>query len=274
MTQCSICFHRCNIPEGKTGFCKTKQNRNGTIVDRAYGKITAAALDPIEKKPLARFYPGTSILSFGSYGCALRCPFCQNWEISQQDLYDQAETVSPQQLVAKAIERKPFGNIGLAATYNEPALSPQFLKDTFKLLKETDPDMKTVVVTSGPNTIEALETYLPYTDAFNIDLKGFTEDYYKWVGGDLETTKAYIQRAAKDAHVELTMLVVPGKNDDPEDMERMAKWIAQIDPEIPLHLSRYFPRYKCEIERTPKETLYKLKDIASKYLHYVYLGNV
>lgn len=274
MTQCNVCFRQCNIPEGQLGFCKTKKCENGQIIDRGYGKITSAALDPIEKKPLARFYPGRNILSFGSYGCSLRCPFCQNWEISQQDLDNQSETVTPQMLVNKAIELKPYNNIGLAATYNETSLSPDFIRDTFSLLKETAPDMKTVMVTSGCNTLEALEEYLPYTDAFNIDLKGFTPQYYKWVGGDLETTKEYIKRAAKDAHVELTMLVVPGKNDSVEDMEKMAKWIADIDPNIPLHLSRYFPRYKCDIEITPAETLYKLKDTAGKYLNYVFLGNI
>ena len=270
--QCNVCFRRCHIPEGKLGACRTKTNENGKLIERGYGNITSAALDPIEKKPLYRFYPGSMILSFGSFGCSMRCPFCQNWQISQQDLFTESETVLPEDLVCKALELKPYGNIGLAATYNEPMLSPEFLKDTFQLAREKG--LKTVIVTSGSATMESLEQVLPYTDAFNIDLKGFTEDFYKWAGGDFETTKAFIQRAAQKAHVELTMLVIPGKNDSPQQMEEMARWIADLSPEIPLHLSRYFPRYQCEIEMTPVQTLQELKSIAEKYLQHVYLGNV
>ncbi|MCF0259551.1 MAG: AmmeMemoRadiSam system radical SAM enzyme [Erysipelotrichaceae bacterium] len=270
--QCDVCFRRCRIPEGKKGACQTKQNENGRIVDLSAGKITSAALDPIEKKPLYHFCPGKMILSFGSYGCSMRCPFCQNWEISQEDLFGRTEAVSPEWLVEKAQELKVYGNIGLAATYNEPMLNPDFLKTTFELAKEKG--LKTVIVTSGAATLESLGKVLPVTDAFNIDLKGFSEEFYKWAGGDFETVKAFIQKAACQAHVELTVLVIPGKNDSEEEMEEMAKWIAGISPDIPLHLSRYFPQYKCRIPMTPKETLYKLKAIAEKHLNYVYLGNV
>lgn len=269
---CSVCFRRCLIPEGKTGFCRTKKNVNGQLVDLSSGRITSAALDPIEKKPLARFYPGSLILSFGSYGCSLTCPFCQNWQIAQQDLYLESEQVSPEQLVAKALELKPYGNIGLAATYNEPMLNPEFLAETFKQAKAAG--LKTVIVTNGSATLETLEQVLPYTDAFNIDLKGFTPEFYHWVGGDLETVKAFIERAAQSAHVELTMLVIPQKNDSVAEMEQMAAWIAGISPDIPLHLSRYFPRWKCTIEATGIESLKMLQKTARKYLKHVYLGNV
>lgn len=241
-------------------------------MDLSAGKITSAALDPVEKKPLYRFYPGSMILSFGSYGCSMRCPFCQNWEISQQDLYGQTEEATPEWLVEKAEELKMYGNIGLAATYNEPMLNPGFLQTTFALAKEKG--LKTVIVTSGTATMESLEKVLPVTDAFNIDLKSFSDEFYKWAGGDLETVKAFIQRAARDAHVELTTLVIPGKNDGEDEMEEMAGWIASISPDIPLHITRYFPQYQSHIPMTPKETLEKLKAIAEKHLNHVYLGNI
>lgn len=270
--KCNVCFHQCDLKEGQIGFCKGRINKNGVIQARNYGKITSAALDPIEKKPLAAFYPGSLILSVGSYGCSLRCPFCQNYEISQADLDEFNEQVTPQQLVNKALELVPYGNIGLAFTYNEPMIGYEFIRDGAKLAHENG--LKTVVVTSGNATIETLEKILPYIDAFNIDLKGFTQEAYQYVGGDLETVKNFIAAAAKKAHVEVTTLVIPGKNDSQQDMERMAKWLASISDEIVLHLSRYFPRYHETIPATPIETLKSLQETARKYLKHVELGNV
>lgn len=270
--KCEVCFRQCDLEEGQEGFCKARVNQNGQITARNYGKISSAALDPIEKKPLVSFYPGSMILSVGSYGCSLRCPFCQNHEISQVDLDAKCEQVTPEQLVDKALELVPYGNIGIAFTYNEPMVGYEFIRDTAKLAHEKG--LKTVVVTSGNATVNTLEKILPYIDAFNVDLKGFTKDAYRYVGGDLETTKNFIARAAKDAHVEVTTLVVPGKNDSVEDMERMARWLSEISPDIVLHLSRYFPRYHETIPPTSVETLKKLRQTAQKCLHHVVLGNV
>lgn len=270
--RCAVCFRHCLLEEGQTGFCRVRRNEKGKNVCGNYGRITSLALDPIEKKPLKRFYPGSRILSAGSYGCNLRCPFCQNWTISQRDLWEESAYVSPRDLVDQALQLQGRGNIGIAMTYNEPSLSWEYLRDVFKLAKKSG--LKTVAVTNGSVTVPILDEFLPYTDAMNIDLKGFTEDYYHWLHGDLETVKDFIRESAAHCHVELTMLVVPGKNDNPADMERMCRWIAQIDPEIPLHLSRYFPRWKWEEAPTPLSTLERCREIAGKHLRYVYLGNV
>ena len=270
--ECDVCFHRCTLKEGQTGFCRARKNENGRIIDENYGCISSAALDPIEKKPLACFYPGSMILSVGSYGCNLRCPFCQNHEIAQQDLRNQCEKVTPQQLVDKAIELKPYGNIGIAFTYNEPMISWEFIRDTAKLAHENG--LKVVVVTNGTATVETLEKILPYVDAFNVDLKGYTQDYYDWLHGDLETVKKFIETAAKKSHVEVTTLVVPGRNDSEEEMDALASFLASVDPDIPLHITRYFPRWKEKEDPTPVATLKKLEETATKHLNRVRIGNV
>lgn len=270
--ECDVCFHRCTLKEGQTGFCRARKNENGRIIDENYGCISSAALDPIEKKPLAYFYPGSKILSVGSYGCNLRCPFCQNHEIAQQDLRNQCEKVTPQQLVDKAIELKPYGNIGIAFTYNEPMISWEFIRDTAKLAHENG--LKVVVVTNGTATVETLEKILPYVDAFNVDLKGYTQDYYDWLHGDLETVKKFIETAAKKSHVEVTTLVVPGRNDSEEEMDALASFLASVDPDIPLHITRYFPRWKEKEDPTPVATLKKLEETATKHLNRVRIGNV
>lgn len=270
--ECDVCFHRCTLKEGQTGFCRARKNENGRIIDENYGCISSATLDPIEKKPLAYFYPGSKILSVGSYGCNLRCPFCQNHEIAQQDLRNQCEKVTPQQLVDKAIELKPYGNIGIAFTYNEPMISWEFIRDTAKLAHENG--LKVVVVTNGTATVETLEKILPYVDAFNVDLKGYTQDYYDWLHGDLETVKKFIETAAKKSHVEVTTLVVPGRNDSEEEMDALASFMASVDPDIPLHITRYFPRWKEKEDPTPVATLKKLEETATKHLNRVRIGNV
>lgn len=269
---CTLCPHRCDIPEGKTGRCRARSNQNGVIVCSNYGKLTALALDPIEKKPLARFYPGSRILSVGSYGCNLRCPFCQNSEIAMANASIPTVTASPEQLVRQAEELIPQGNIGLAFTYNEPLISYEYVLDCAKLAREHG--LKTVLVTNGTICKEPLLKLLPYLDAMNIDLKGFTQQYYDMVGGDLETVKETISLAAKHCHVEVTTLVIPGENDRTEEMEALASWLASVDPNIPLHISRFFPQYKM-LDRPPTsvETIYRLRDVAAKHLRYVYTGN-
>lgn len=276
-TICQVCMHHCALEPGQTGLCRARKNEGGEIVCENYGRITSMALDPIEKKPLYDFQPGSMILSVGSFGCNLRCPFCQNHEISMADR-EAFETgqVSPQQLADTALiwrKQKKAGNIGIAYTYNEPLVGWEFVRDTARLVREYG--MVNVLVTNGTAAPEVLEELLPWIDAMNIDLKGFRGEYYRKLGGDLETVKAFIAGAAESCHVELTTLVVPGENDSPEDMEAQAKWIAGLSPSIPLHITRFFPRYHMQDrEATEVELLYRLAGIAGRYLEKVYVGNV
>jgi pyruvate formate lyase activating enzyme len=231
------------------------------------------ALDPIEKKPLARFMPGARILSVGSYGCNLRCPFCQNCSISMASEHS-AKTVfvSPEGLVTKALELVPRGNIGIAYTYNEPLISYEYVMDCARLAHENH--LKNVVVTNGYICEKPLSELLPFIDAMNIDLKGYTGSYYKKLHGDLETVKQTICRASKSCHVEVATLIVQGENDSPAEMEELSAWLSLIDEEIPLHITRFFPMYKYS-GRSPTnvETVYSLARIAGKNLKYVYTGN-
>ncbi|MBR2742256.1 MAG: AmmeMemoRadiSam system radical SAM enzyme [Clostridia bacterium] len=285
MARCSVCFHHCNISEGKKGLCGARICVNGNVVSENYGRITALALDPIEKKPLRRFFPGSMILSVGSYGCNLRCPFCQNHEISWSKeamrMSEKAQKITPEELVYAAKRAKSRGNIGLAFTYNEPLVGWEFVRDTAAMAHEAG--LINVMVTNGTAEPQILEALLPYIDAMNIDLKGFTEHYYKSVlGGDLDTVKAFITRAVKECHVELTTLIVPGENDSPKEMRALTEWVAglrdakgnTIGRSIPLHVSRFFPRF-CMTDRpaTDIERVYRLADAAREKLDYVYTGN-
>lgn len=269
---CILCPHHCDLLEGQTGFCNARTNRNGAIICNNYGKLTSLALDPIEKKPLARFFPGSMILSVGSYGCNLRCQFCQNYEISMADESTPTTYVSPEQLIQKAQELVSQGNIGIAFTYNEPLVGYEYVLDCSMLAHEQG--LKTVVVTNGTICGKSLVELLPYIDAMNIDLKGFTQEFYNAIKGDLQTVKATIALAAKACHVEVTTLIIPGENDSEQEMEALSEWLASISSEIPLHISRFFPKYKMQGKApTPLETIFRLKEIAEKYLTYVYVGN-
>ena len=271
--ECAVCKHHCRLTEGQLGRCRARKNEEGRIVCANYGKITGLMPDPIEKKPLRRFFPGSRILSVGSFGCNLSCPFCQNHEISMAGPEEfQPKEMPPENLAALAKSWEDHGNIGVAYTYNEPLVGYEFVRDTARLVRKLG--MKNVLVTNGSASLWVLEELLPYIDAMNIDLKGFTEGYYRKLGGDLETVKNFIRRAAQGCHVELTTLIVPGENDSEARMEQEARWIASISPEIPLHVTRFFPQYRMENRRaTEVSVVYRLRDIAGKYLKYVYTGN-
>ena len=272
-TRCELCFHHCELDEGQAGLCRGRGCRDGRIVPLNYGKLTSLALDPIEKKPLRRFRPGSLVLSVGSFGCNLRCPFCQNHEISMAgDGKIQTVELSPEQLAAKAAEFVPQGNIGVAYTYNEPLIGYEYVRDCAALVRERG--LVNVLVTNG--TVEEVpwRELLPFIDAANIDLKGFTASWYGQLGGDLDTVKRSIALAAERCHVEVTTLLVPGENDSVEEVIELARWLAGVDPNIPLHISRFFPRYRM-VDRppTPVERVYRLADEARAYLTYVYTGN-
>jgi len=285
MATCQVCFRHCNIPEGALGFCGARSCRDGQVIAANYGRVTSLALDPVEKKPLARFHPGSYIVSAGSYGCNLRCPFCQNHEISWSDearrLARTAEYIPPEELVSIAVQTKSRGNIGVAFTYNEPLIGWEYILDTAKLVREAG--MLNVLVTNGTASPEVLDSLAPYIDAMNIDLKGFTDHYYNEVlGGDRAMTMAFISEAVKHCHVELTTLIVPGENDSEDEMRRMCEWIASltdangsiIGKEIPLHISRFFPRFNMtDRKATDVGLIYRHAGTAREYLRYVYTGN-
>ena len=270
---CGVCPHACRLAEGRIGFCGARSNRGGKIVCDSYGRVTSIALDPVEKKPLRRFHPGGRILSVGSYGCNLRCPFCQNHDISMARRADVPKAyLAPELLAEKALELKSRGNIGLAFTYNEPLIGPEYVLDCAKLNRKNG--LVNAVVTNGYVTEETLRGLLPFLDAMNIDLKGFTPEFYRRIGGGLDEVKRTIALAAEACHVEVTTLVIPGENDSPEEMERLSAWLAGVDPGIPLHVSRFFPRYKmADRGPTPVETVYSLAAVARRNLRYVYEGN-
>ncbi len=277
-TICETCMHHCSLEPGQRGRCRARKNDGGVIVCENYGRVTSLALDPIEKKPLYRFMPGSRILSVGSYGCNLQCPFCQNHEISMADREEaRAEYLSPEELADMARQYAKAGSIGVAFTYNEPLVGWEYVRDAARLVKKAG--LKTVLVTNGTASPGVLEELLPLTDAMNIDLKGFTEAYYERLGGDLETVKCFIRRAARDCHVELTTLIVPGENDSASEMEAQATWIAAVESrqgpgEIPLHVTRFFPRYRMtDREATEVGQVYRLAETARKYLKYVFVGN-
>ncbi|NLO41298.1 MAG: AmmeMemoRadiSam system radical SAM enzyme [Ruminiclostridium sp.] len=272
--ECGICPHHCSLEEGQRGLCRARMNISGTVTCENYGKLTAMALDPIEKKPLYHFYPGSKILSVGSYGCNLRCVFCQNSEISMASSEKiHTDQVMPEKLVDYALKTRNRGNIGIAYTYNEPLVSYEFVRDCAALAREKG--LKNVVVTNGYICSEPLVELLPFLDAMNIDLKAFTEEFYHKMRGDLETVKASITLAAKECHVEVTTLIIPGENDSEDEMEKLSSWLASINPEIPYHISRFFPRFEMQDRGpTPLDTIYRLADVARKHLKYVYEGNV
>lgn len=268
--KCLLCPHACIIPRDKSGRCLARRNKDGELYAESFGRITSVALDPIEKKPLHHFFPGSKILSLGSYGCNFHCAFCQNHEISMRAA--EFRSMEPSDVAALSLDLRSQGNIGVAYTYNEPLISFEFVQECATLLHRQG--QKNVLVTNGFINPEPLLALLPLIDAMNIDLKSFSPLFYQELGGNPETVKATIAAAAKACHVEVTTLVVPGKNDTVQEMEALAAWLGQIDRTITLHLSRFFPRYQMtDLPATPLETLHTLAQTAKKHLQNVHLGN-
>lgn len=270
---CQICWRHCTLEEGQTGFCQARSNQNGRILCSNYGSITALALDPVEKKPLTRFMPGSMVLSVGSYGCNYACAFCQNAAISQARGQDVAhKAMMPQELVQLAYAYQAKGNIGLAYTYNEPLIGYEFVRDCAMQIRSAG--MKNIVVTNGSVSTAVLAEMLPYIDAMNIDLKAFHEGFYQNIGGDLHDVKRFIEMAVRKCHVEITALIIPGKNDSEEEMQRLSLYLSQLNPEIPLYVSRFFPRYRMQDRKAaPAAWIYHLAEVARQHLRYVYPGN-
>lgn len=273
--KCTLCPHLCVLADGKQGICRVRCNEGGALVTDVFGKACALRFDPIEKKPLYHFYPGSMILSVGTVGCNLRCKFCQNWEISQTcaEDYPYLKPVSAEEIIRMSDQRTD--NSGIAYTYNEPTVFFEYMTDIARKAKLQG--LNNVVVTNGYINTAPLAEMLDYMDAFNVDLKAFTDDFYKRVtGGRLQPVKDTILMIRRhDKHLELTHLVITGLNDDTAQFEEMVKWIGgELGPDTPLHLSRYFPNFEMDNQATPLPRLLELFEIATHYLHFVYLGNV
>jgi len=270
--QCTLCPHLCKIVNGKRGICGVRKNTGDNIELLTYGVISGHSLDPVEKKPLYHFFPGFNILSIGSYGCNMRCDFCQNYHISQRSADSFSPDTDPDKLVTEALNSPK--NIGLAFTYNEPVIWFEFIMDTAVRIKEKG--MHTVMVSNGFVNRNPLNDLLELIDAFNIDLKAFNDSFYtKLTGAKLEPVKESLKQISKAGkHLEITTLIIPGRNDSEKEMDLEAEWISgELGNETPLHLSRYFPMFKRDDPVTPESTLARLYDAASKHLKYVYVGN-
>ena len=272
---CSTCPRRCRLVGGAVGFCRARKAEGGRVVAANYGKITSLALDPIEKKPIAFFHPGENVLSVGSYGCNLRCPFCQNDSISQLGEGGVSfRTATPAELADLALKvRRESGNLGLAYTYNEPLVGWEFVRDCAREVRTRG--MLNVLVSNGCAESSVIEELAPLVDAANIDLKGPSQEYYDWVGGDFAAVCRTIRTLhAAGCHVEVTTLVVPGRNDREEDIDAIAAFVASVSSDIPLHVTRFFPRFQMsDSAPTPVAAVRRLADVARRRLSRVLVGN-
>lgn len=271
---CLLCPKDCIIRPGKKGYCRVRTNEGGTLYALNYGECSACSVDPTEKKPLYHFFPGSALLSLGTVGCNFGCGFCQNWHISHADA--PTTYLSPEEAVDLALKAKAKSDkcIGIAYTYSEPLVWYEYVLDTAKLAREKG--LYNVLVTNGYVNHDPLVELLPFVDAMNIDVKGFSDEFYRRVcAGKLDPVLETVKSAhGAGCHVEVTTLLVPGMNDDPADIDRLVDWLSGIDPEIPLHFSRYFPNYKFSLAPTPESTLVDARRRALRKLKYVYLGNV
>jgi len=269
--RCLLCPHNCLIDDGKRGICGVRVNKEGILYSEIYNRITSLALDPVEKKPLYRYHSGEYILSLGTRGCNFKCPWCQNWRISQ-DMNGPNETITAEEAVLKA---KETGSFGIAYTYNEPLIWFEFVLECCQ--KAAAAGLKNVFVTNGYINEGPRDEIFPYIDAMNVDIKSIENDFYKrYCGGEIGPVLENVKAAKKRGiHIELTNLVIPGLNDSIENFRKLADWIAvNAGEDTPLHFSRYFPNYKTSIPPTPAVTLDKAKEIAGERLKYVYLGNI
>jgi len=275
--QCNLCAHRCKINEGKKGICLVRENRDGILYTLVYGRTISQAIDPIEKKPLFNFYPGTTAYSIATVGCNFKCQFCQNWEISQM-VRDKhlimGNEASPESIVENA---KRYGSKSIAYTYTEPTIFFEYAYDTAKLAHEAD--IKNVFVTNGYMTEEALKEINPYLDAANVDLKSFSDDFYrKLCGARLQPVLDTLKLMKKlGIWVEVTTLIIPSLNDSPDELRKIAKFIVnELGDDTPWHISRFYPSYNLKDKPpTPIDTIHKAREIGlNEGLKYVYEGNV
>ncbi|MFW5819834.1 MAG: AmmeMemoRadiSam system radical SAM enzyme [Bacteroidota bacterium] len=272
---CFLCPHNCKISEGEYGICRVRKNEGGRLIAKVYGKLIARHTDPIEKKPLYHFFPGKNILSVGTVGCNLKCFFCQNCDISQAgaEQYDHIPDTSPDELIRLASIDE--GNIGIAYTYNEPSINFEYIADSAN--KARKKNLRNVMVSNGFISMNALKELIPLIDAFNIDLKAFSNEFYrKYTKSEIKNVKeSLIEVGQSPSHLEITFLIIPGLNDNEEEFKEMLRWIdSNFGENQVLHLSRYFPGYRSDIPPTPVSTLKFFREMALEKLNYVFLGNV
>lgn len=269
--QCQLCPHRCELKDQGKGICGARQNQHGKLISLSYGQVAAIQLDPIEKKPLYHFYPGKNIVSVGSFGCNLHCSYCQNWTLSRG--HQGRWQLKPEELIKLIDEQfSDQENIGLAFTYNEPLIGFEYLLESSKLAKKAGHQV--VLISNGYINTSCLSQLLPYIDAMNIDLKSFNEGFYhNYCQGSLAPVLENIKLVSGELFLEVTTLLIPGENDSLQEIEELASWLSNVDKEIPLHLSRYFPSYRLERPPTDLAVMAEAGRVAKKHLSYVYLGN-
>jgi len=266
---CQLCPFHCRLSPDKKGICKSRFNREGELVTDNYGELVTLAVDPIEKKPLYHFHPSKDILSTGPNSCNFKCQHCQNWSISQKRT--RTFFVPPETLVETALN---YHSIGVAFTYTEPLMWFEYIMDVAPLLRAEN--LKVVLVTNGYIDPEPLEELIPLVDAANVDLKSMNPDFYRKIcKGKLEPVLENIKRLAESkVHLELTNLIIPGKNDSESELKELVDFIAGLSDMIPVHFSAYYPNYKMEVEATPPDILFKVREMARMRLKYVFLGNI
>jgi pyruvate formate lyase activating enzyme len=268
--KCQLCPHQCLLKPGQAGICRVRHNEDGTLYAANYGRVSSMNIDPIEKKPLYHFYPGSNILSVGTFGCNLSCPFCQNYSIAHGT--PKTYSIEPGDLCRLALEHRE-SSIGVAFTYNEPLIWYEYVIRAAQKIKEAG--LKVVLVSNAFVQPEPLKELLPFVDAVNFDVKAFNNEFYrKTCRGSLDIVKNNVELAVQKIHVEITNLLIPGDNDHPDEIASLAKWIAALNRAVPLHFSRYFPAYRFSKQSTAPGILEKARSIALQYLHYVYLGNI
>jgi pyruvate formate lyase activating enzyme len=273
--RCNLCPRGCVISDGGTGFCRARQNINGTLYSINYGKIVSMNIDPIEKKPFFHVLPGSKSFSIASAGCNLRCEYCQNWQISQRSPNDvEYEYFKPEQIVDMALKS---GSKSIAYTYSEPISFYEYVVDTSKLAKKKG--LKNIVVTNGFINKEPLEYMLKYVDGVRVDLKGFNEDFYvKYTSGKLGPVLETLKTIKKSGRwLEIINLIVPGANDNDEDVQKLCKWVKEnLGDDVPVHFTRFYPNYKMsDTPPTPESTVIRAREIALKSgLKYAYTGNI
>jgi pyruvate formate lyase activating enzyme len=273
---CELCPRLCKLKEGQRGFCFVRQNTGGGMVLTTYGRSSGFCVDPIEKKPLNHFYPGTGVLSFGTAGCNLACRFCQNWSISKSRAHDTLADAASPEAIARAADST--GSRSVAFTYNDPVIFLEYAVDVAAACHELG--IATVAVTAGEILPAPREEFFSHMDAANIDLKAFTEDFYKRLcGGELQPVLDTLEYLAQetDVWIELTTLLIPGENDSEAEINEMTRWVVEeLGPDVPMHFTAFHPDFKMkDLPPTPPETLSRARRVAlDNGVRYAYTGNV